>query len=140
MPRICSPNRLVGLLALGVASCDRQPTISLPHPAGLAECRREQRQSRRPRIPEDQILDLLPAFRPRCNLHDRTLLPDVVPIGQEIVEIDDDYLAGLHTAFPRAHSYEPMGCIPPEQSHARVRFCPDYRVAKAAWLARRHGW
>jgi hypothetical protein len=64
------------------------------------------------------------------------MLHDIVPIGPWHEPIHAPYLAGMSIVFPYANDFLPdTGCIPYEQSHARVKYCPACRAAKAVWFS-----
>jgi hypothetical protein len=139
MPEIRQIGR-AAVLALGAGACVQPVTLDLPPAPELTDWHREQRRSRRQRIPEDKILNLITIPEPTyCPLHVQDMIPDIVPFGHERVSIDDDYLVGLRAVFPFANDFVLEGCVPMEQTHARVKYCPACRAAKAAWMKPRLG-
>jgi hypothetical protein len=68
-------------------------------------------------------------------VHGLDLALDVVPIEGGYVEQDEEYVNAHKTLFPNATNVIGGGCMPVEETHARVKYCPACRAAKEGWMA-----
>ena len=72
-----------------------------------------------------------------CTLHGTSLRPDVVRVRYGMPAIGDRHWLAERHLFPHARPWVAGGCEVDAASHAWVRFCPDCRTSRAAWLTTR---
>ena len=127
---------LVGLMGIGVTACSEADKVNLPRSPELTEWHREERNvDRRPRIPEDKILDLATDQKgTSCFVHGEPLLLDLVPIEYGLFSMASEYMEVLQTEFPHSADVVLGGCIVGDHAHARVKYCPRCQAAKLRWL------
>jgi hypothetical protein len=71
-----------------------------------------------------------------CPLHDHPLAEDAVPIAYGLIRSDPDELRARQDLYPFANVSVAGGCVisPGSPKQALVRYCPDCREARTAWL------
>jgi hypothetical protein len=99
---------------------------------------RRVRQLKAPSPPKLPILDARLPGKTRCEVHNRELVEDLVPIryGFLIPEFVDQEVR--RTRFPHAISYYSGGCVVGAAREARVMNCPACRDAEREWSKEPH--
>jgi hypothetical protein len=94
---------------------------------------RQVRQITAPSPPKAPVLDARVRGVTRCEVHDRSLREDVVPIRYGLGLVDRGSYEVRKGRFPHATSSHGGGCVVGESREARVLYCPDCREAEREW-------
>jgi hypothetical protein len=130
---------LVSMLAVVLLACSERQGVDLPPSPRFTESAKDQRLARIAR-PVGKILDLTSKRKAaECEVHGQRLIQTLVPIEYGLVMHEPEYLLGLRAIFPNATMVVGGGCIAGEETHARVKYCPQCRIAKLAWMAAHPG-
>jgi hypothetical protein len=129
----------IALFGLASGVCSEAPAVNLPlSPVPDHGLKTRRQTDKCP--PTSKILNITSSLkRTTCELHGLDLALDVVPIEGGYVDQDEEYVTAHKTLFPNAASVIGGGCLPMEETHARVKYCPACRAAKEGWMANHPG-
>ena len=68
-----------------------------------------------------------------CPVHETPLKTAIIPVSYGILGWDIEYFDARTTQFPYAQTVLEGGCVQGEETHARVKYCPRCRDARARW-------
>jgi hypothetical protein len=94
---------------------------------------RRVRRLKAPSPPKRPVLDARLPGKTRCEVHDRVLLEDVVPIRYGLYLLDALLYEVRSTRFPYASPSFAGGCVVGPSREARVLYCTECRAAEWEW-------
>jgi hypothetical protein len=96
---------------------------------------RQVHQLKAPSSPQRPVLEARVRGKTRCDVHDRSLREDVVPIryGFSVGILPGAYAEARRTRFPNANAWFGGGCVVGESREARVLYCPECRESEREW-------